>query len=134
MPHADFSPDRISGQTVHEALMGEKRTASSVEWQTTLASNIPSCLDKRITRMARQASIKPADSSAHLGLAVALCGSAFLQTEASPQIVRKAKDNRAGFDLANGRMFSIQSGDCPARPPVAMRSSSGQKQLIHSRP
>jgi len=86
--------------------------------------------------MARKASSKPADSTANLGFGsfvirhsgfdslervqhfihhlapqTALRDSAFLQREASPQVVSEAKDNMAGFVLANGSMSSNQSGE-----------------------
>jgi type I restriction enzyme M protein len=61
----------------------------------------------------------------HLAPQTALSGSAFLQSEASPQVMSEAKNNMAGIDsvclrfapavLANGSMSSNQSGDCPAR-------------------
>ena len=89
--------------------------------------------------MARKASSKPAESTANLGFEApmppfgihhsgfvipprvqhfihpapqtALRDSAFLQREASPQVVSEAKDNMAGFVLANGSMSSNQSGE-----------------------
>ena len=93
--------------------------------------------------MARKASSKPADSTAtgvgsfgihhsgfviasawvqhfihHLAPQTALRDSAFLQSEASTQVVSEAKDNMVGFVLANGSMSSNQSGDCPARSAI----------------
>jgi hypothetical protein len=41
----------------------------------------------------------------------ALRCSAFLPSEASPQVVSEAKDNMAGFVLANGSMSSNESGE-----------------------
>lgn len=61
----------------------------------------------------------------HLVPQIALRDIAFLQREATPQVVSAAKDNMVGVDcvslrfapavLAKGRMPSSQSGDCPAR-------------------
>lgn len=54
----------------------------------------------------------------HLAPQTALRDSAFLQCEAIPQVLSAAKDNMAGFVLANGPAIagsSNQSGDCPAR-------------------
>jgi hypothetical protein len=74
--------------------------------------------------MARKASSNPPFNDSD----TALRGSAFLQSEASPQVVSAAKDNMPGVDfvclrcapavLANGPApegSSNQSGDCPAR-------------------
>lgn len=47
----------------------------------------------------------------HLAQQTALRESAFLQSEASPRVVSVAKDNMAGFVLANGSMSSNQSGE-----------------------
>ena len=47
----------------------------------------------------------------HLAPQTALRDSAFLQSEASPQVVSEAKDNMAGFVLTNGSMSSNQSGE-----------------------
>jgi len=45
------------------------------------------------------------NSTAAIGFeAAALRGSAFPQSEAKPQVVSEAKDNMAGFVLANGSM------------------------------
>ena len=41
----------------------------------------------------------------------ALRDGAFLQSEATPQVVSEAKDNMAGFVLANGGMSANQSGE-----------------------
>jgi type I restriction enzyme M protein len=54
----------------------------------------------------------------HLAPQTAQRDSAFLQSKASPQVVSEAKDNMAGFVLANGSMSSNQSGDCPARSAI----------------
>ena len=51
----------------------------------------------------------------HLAPQTAMRDSALHQRKASPQVVSEAKDNMAGFVLANGSMSSNQSGDCPAR-------------------
>lgn len=51
----------------------------------------------------------------HLAPQTALRDSAFVQREASPQVVSKAQDNMAGFVLANDSISSNQSSDCPAR-------------------
>jgi hypothetical protein len=74
----------------------------------------------------------------HLAPQTALRDSAFLQSEAIPQAVSVAKDNMAGVDfvglrfapavLANGRMSSNQSGDCPARS--AMKTPKAKPQSL----
>jgi type I restriction enzyme M protein len=51
----------------------------------------------------------------HLAPHTAMRDSAFTQCEDSPQVVSEAKDNMAGFVLANGSMSSNQSSDCPAQ-------------------
>lgn len=53
--------------------------------------------------MARKAPSKPADSTANLGFeATAVHVSAFLQSEASPQVVGAAEDNGGVYDPACG--------------------------------
>ncbi len=47
----------------------------------------------------------------HLVPQTALRDSAILHREASPQVVREAKNNMAGFVLANGSMSANQSGE-----------------------
>ena len=47
----------------------------------------------------------------HLAPQTARRDSAFLQSEAKQQVVSEAKDNMAGFVLANGSMSSNQSGE-----------------------
>ncbi len=47
----------------------------------------------------------------HLAPQTALRASAFARREAIPQVVSEAKDNMAGFVLANGSMSSNQSGE-----------------------
>ncbi|MFO1439683.1 MAG: hypothetical protein U1F81_15280 [Verrucomicrobiaceae bacterium] len=99
--------------------------------------------------MARQASSQPTDSIAtgvvsfgiqhsdsfissvrvqhfiHLAPQTALRDSAMLQSEASLQVVSEAKDNMAGFVLANGSMSSNQSGEGDIR--VRLRSATGNR-------
>ena len=58
----------------------------------------------------------------------ALRGSAFLQSEAKMQVVSEAKNNMAGFVLANGSMSSNQSGDCPARSASLQPKAKPQSQ------
>ena len=70
-------------------------------------------------------------SSLFSGFATALRRSAFLQSEASPQVVSEAKDNMAGVDfvclrcapavLANGSMSSNQSGEGDIRSLITSR-------------
>lgn len=56
--------------------------------------------------------ISPLDSSALRGIeATAMRDGVFSQSEASPQVVSEAKDNMAGFVLADGSMSSNQSGE-----------------------
>jgi hypothetical protein len=67
--------------------------------------------------MARQASSKPADSTAAVVASSGIRLSGFVISSLRVQhfIHLLAPHGMAGFVLANGSMSSIQSGDCPAR-------------------
>lgn len=54
------------------------------------------------------------DATNHLAPQTALRDSAFLQSEASPQVVSVTKHNMAGFVLANGNISSTAWSPSPA--------------------